>query len=149
MVAQVLNFGVVFVVLYLFAFKPLVKIMKERTEKIQRGVLDAKTNAELLASAKTEYEKALTKARLEADRIFEEGKKEAEKKREQMLGETKEEVAAMILSGKNNLLNEKEKMLKDVRAEITSISVKIAEKILGSKIDGSFGEKTIKELENI
>ncbi len=148
-IAQVVNFAIVFVVLYLYAIKPLSKIMRERSEKIEKGIKDAKSNAEILNNTKAEYEEALTKARREADKIFQEGKKEAEAKKILMLEKTKEEVAVMVEDGKKNLENEKIKMVTEAKEEITSLSVKIAEKILGKKIDGTFDDKTIKELDNI
>ena len=147
--AQVFNFGIVFVVLYIYALKPLNKLMKERSEKIAKGIDDAKTNAQILNNTKAEYEEALAKARKEADKIFQEGKKEAETKKALMLEKAKDEVAVMIESGKKNLENEKIKMVAEAKEEITSLSVKIAEKILGKNIDGHFDEKTIKEFDNI
>lgn len=148
-IAQIFNFGIVFVVLYIYALKPLSKLMKERSEKIEKGINDAKSNAEILDNTKSEYEEVLVKARKEADKIFQEGKKEAEAKKILMIEKTKEEVAVMIESGKKNLENEKLKIISEAKEEITSLSIKIAEKILGSKIDGSFEEKTMKELDNI
>ena len=148
-IAQIFNFGIVFVVLYIYALKPLSKLMKERGEKIEKGINDAKLNAEILNNTKVEYEEVLAKARKEADKIFQEGKKEAEAKKTIMLEKTKDEVAVMIESGKKNLENEKIKMVAQATEEITSLSVKIAEKILGKKIDGTFNEKTMKELNNL
>ena len=148
-IAQIINFGIVLAVLYFYALKPLNKLMKERGDKIEKGVSDAKTNAEILNNTKAEYEEALAKARKEADKIFQEGKKEAENKKTLMLEKAKEEVAVMIENGKKNLENEKMKMVAEATEEITSLSVKIAEKILGTKIDGNFNDKTIKELNNI
>ena len=148
-IAQIFNFGIVFIVLYIYALKPLSKLMKERSEKIAKGIDDAKSNAEILNNTKAEYEKALTKARKEADKIFQEGKKEAERKKVLMLEKAKNEVATMVENGKKNLENEKIKMVAEAKEEITFLSVKIAEKILGKNIDGYFDEKTIKELDNI
>jgi F-type H+-transporting ATPase subunit b len=148
-IAQVVNFGIVFAVLYIYAIKPLSKIMKERGEKIEKGVNDAKSNAEILNKTKAEYDEVLNKARAEADKIFQEGKKEAEAKKVLMLEKTKEEVAMLIADGKKNLESEKVKMVAEAKEEIVSLSVKIAEKILQSKIDGNFDEKTVKELNNI
>ncbi|OIO29247.1 ATP synthase F0 subunit B [Candidatus Nomurabacteria bacterium CG_4_10_14_0_2_um_filter_30_12] len=148
-IAQVFNFGIVFVVLYIYALKPLNKLMKERGEKIAKGVSDAKINAEILNNTKVEYEEVLIKARNEAQKIWEVGKKKAEEKKSIMLEKAKEDVALMIENGKRNLENEKIKMVDEARKEITSISVKIAEKILDTKVDGNFDEKTMKELNNI
>jgi F-type H+-transporting ATPase subunit b len=148
-IAQIINFGIVLAVLYFYALKPLNKLMRERSEKIEKGIKDAKSNAEILNNTKAEYEEALTKARKEADKIFQDGKKEAEAKKVLMLEKAKEEVAVMVESGKKNLENEKIKMVAEAKEEITSLSVKIAEKILGKNLDKSFDEKTIKELDNI
>ncbi len=147
--AQLFNFGVVFVVLYIYALKPLNKIMKERSEKIEKGVKDAKTNAEILKNTKEEYDKIVAQAKNEADKIFKDGKKEAEEKRALMLEKAKEEVATLIEGGKKSLENEKRKIVEEAKNEIVSLSVKIAEKILGEKIGSSFDERKIKELENL
>ncbi len=149
MVAQMLNFGVVFVVLYLFALKPLAKIMRERTEKIEKGIKDAKSNALLLDNTKIEYEKIIVQARTEADKIFQAGRKEAETKKTLMLEQAKEEIALMVENSRRNLENEKVEMLAEARKEIVSVAVKIAEKVLNEKIGSSFDEKNLKELANI
>ncbi len=148
-IAQMFNFGVVFVVLYIYALKPLSKLMKEREEKIKQGLDDAKTNKDVLQNTNQEYEKALSNARREADRIFQEGKKEAEGKRLIMLEDAKREVAVLIENGKKNLENEKTRMVEEAKSEIVSLSVQIAEKILKKKIDGNFDEESIKDLNNI
>lgn len=148
-IAQIINFGIVLAVLYFYALKPLSKLMKEREDKISKGVEDAQKNAQILNNTKVEYQEILSKARIEADKIFQEGKKEAENKKALMMEKTKEEVSVMIENGKKVLESEKTKMVLEAKEEITSLAVKIAEKILGTKIDSSFEEKTIKELNNI
>ena len=62
-IAQAINFAVVVFVLYRFAIKPLKKNLDERKNTIEQGLSDAKTNAELLVSAKNDYEKMLADAR--------------------------------------------------------------------------------------
>ena len=148
-IAQIVNFGIVFAVLYLYALKPLNKLMKERSEKIEKGVKDAKENASILENSKTKYEEALAQARQEADKIFQAGKKEAETKRILMLEKAKEEVAGMVESGKKSLESERVKMVAEARKEITALSAKMAEKILGGAIGKDFEKKTMKELDNI
>src|SRR3989344_697952 len=77
-IAQMVNFAVVFAVLYVFALKPLGKLMKERSEKIGQGLNDAKTNAKLLEETNKKYDEMLAKAKIEATNIFNQGKKEGE-----------------------------------------------------------------------
>ena len=95
-IAQAINFSIVFVVLYIFALKPLSKLMAERAEKIAKGLADAKSNEDLLKDTALKYEEALTKARTEATRIFEESKKEAEKAISEIVTPFFEEIEQLI-----------------------------------------------------
>lgn len=148
-IAQAVNFGVVFIVLYIFALKPLSKLMAERSEKIAKGIDDAKTNASLLEKTNAEYEKALSKARTEADKIFQDGKKEAEAERAKMLEKAKSEVVVVIENGKKVLEAEKAKMVEEAKKEIVDLAMKATEKLIGAKVDPSFSSKTIKDLNNL
>ena len=134
-IAQMVNFGIVFVVLYFYAIKPLSKIMKERGEKIEKGVKDAKTNAEVLNKTQLEYEEAIAKAKAEANEIFQEGKKEATAKRVAMLEEAKDEVALLVENGKKTLEAEKVKMVEEAKKEIVNLAMLATEKLISNKQD--------------
>ncbi len=134
-IAQMINFGVVFVVLYIYALKPLSKLMKERSEKIGKGIDDAKMNAELLAKAKIEYDALLAKAKNEANKIFQDGKKEGENKKAEMIEEAKKEVEGIIVNGKKMLEVDKIKMVEEAKKEIVSLTMLATEKLLSSKQD--------------
>ncbi|KKU68529.1 MAG: ATP synthase subunit b [Parcubacteria group bacterium GW2011_GWA2_47_16] len=148
-IAQAVNFLIVFLVLYFFALKPLNKLMAERGEKIARGVNDAKTNSELLAATKAEYDAALAKARAEAATIFQEGRKKSEVKRAEMLEEAKKDVERLIMNGKKTLEAEKTKMVDEARKEIVSLATAAAEKILKKHGDKVSGSESAKEIESL
>ena len=148
-IAQAVNFAIVFGVLYFYALKPLGKLMDERGEKIAKGISDAKLNTETLNKTQEAYEETLIKARAEAQAIFVAGKKEAEAKKTEMLEKAKVEVAILIENGKKNLEAEKSKMVEEARKEIVSLAMAATEKLLSSKVDKDFNSKTVKELHNI
>ncbi len=134
-IAQAINFAVVFVVFYIFALKPLSKLMKERSEKISQGVDNAKKNEEMLKATCVEYDEVLAKARIEANKIFQESKKEAEAKKATMMEEAKVEVKGIIENGKKSLEAEKVKMVEEAKKEIVSLAMLATEKLLASKKD--------------
>lgn len=148
-IAQLINFGIVFLVLYIFALKPLKKLMSERSQKIEKGVLDAKTNAELIENTKKQYEEIVSKAKIEANQVFQDGKKEAEKKKVEILEETKKDVEKMITDGKKTLEAEKTKMVEDAKSEIVSLVVSATEKLLETHPDQSVDEKSFNKMKNI
>lgn len=132
-IAQAVNFGIVFAVLYIFALKPLGKLMAERSERIAKGVSDAKENSAMLEKTRIEYEQALSKARAEAEKVFETGKREAEEKRRAILDEAKAEVEKTIENGKKVLVAEKDKMVNEAKKEIVGLAMLATEKIIKEK----------------
>src|SRR3989344_4480411 len=82
-IAQMVNFAVVFAVLYVYALKPLSKLMKERSEKIEGGLLDAKKSQELLGQATKEHKENVIRLR----QISIEAKKELDKEMQQLRDE--------------------------------------------------------------
>lgn len=148
-IAQAINFLIVFLVLYFFALKPLGKLMKEREKRIEGGLDDAKNNAKLLESTKKEYDAVLAKARSEANDIFQKGKAEAEENKKAILEKAHSEVETMIANGKKLLETEKVKIVEGAKGEIVSLVVSATEKLLESHDDKAFDEKTLKQIKKI
>ncbi|MBP6866122.1 MAG: ATP synthase F0 subunit B [Candidatus Pacebacteria bacterium] len=133
MVAQIINFAVVFAALYLLAAKPLKKLIQERTEEITTGLLSGKENQTLLENTKKEYEAVLLKARNEAHELLQETKIEANAKKAEMLEVAKSEVATIIENGKKTLEAEKTKMVNEAKNEVASLVIQATEKVLQEK----------------
>jgi F-type H+-transporting ATPase subunit b len=147
-IAQMVNFAVVFVVLYIFALKPLSKLMAERSEKIAKGITDAKESEQILKDTNIKYEEALNKARIEANKIFEDAKKEGEAKKTMMLEDAKNQVSTMIDGGKKMLEAEKVKMVEEAKKEIVNLAMLATEKLTGAQ-KGSFDAKAIEDLKKL
>ncbi|MFA5750666.1 MAG: F0F1 ATP synthase subunit B [Candidatus Paceibacterota bacterium] len=148
-IAQMINFGVVFAVLYFFALKPLTKIMKERTKKIEKGIEDAKENQILLDKSKREYDEALEKAKRDANTLYQEIKKEAQEKKVEMLEDAKKEVASIIENGRKTLESEKVKMIAEAKKEVANLVIKVTEKVIASETSPSYEDKVLKEMNNL
>lgn len=148
-IAQSINFVVVLFVLYYLLVKPLKQMMKERAETITGGLNDAETNKELLLKTKEKYDEVLANARIEANTIFQEGKKEAEDKKRAMIADTNKEIEEMIEKGKKSLNVEKTKMIEEAKNEIVSLVVKATEKLLESHKDESFEKTNLEQIKKM
>ncbi len=131
--SQVFNFAIIFIALYLFAVKPLSKLMAEREDKIKKGVTDAGLNAEMLANTQKEYDEMIVKAKMEADNILKQVKKDADVKKSEMMEKAKGEVGALIAAGKKSLEAEKIKMVEEAKKEVVSLVMLATEKLLEAK----------------
>ena len=133
MIAQIINFAVVFWLLYLIAAKPLSKLMKDRTEEITKGLEDAKTNAELVKNTAKESEETMRKTRNEATAFYEKSKKETEASKVESFAKIDKEIADKIEQGKKVLEAEKIKMLAEVKNEVAALVISATEKVLQEK----------------
>lgn len=140
-IAQMVNFGIVIIVLYKFAIKPLGKLMDERSAKIAGGLTDAKKHKELLADTEAEYKKVIADARKESQELIATAKRDAESVREELIAKAKSDAEKTVQNGKDELEAEKLKMLSDARKELASLVVSSTEKVLGSVVDANLKAK--------
>ena len=132
-IAQAVNFAVVFVVLYIFALKPLNKLMSERSDKIKKGMNDAKANAALLEETKKLSDEILLKSKTESNKIYQEGKKELEKLRAENLDKIKNDEAEWQKKRIKQMEIDKKTIVESVKEDIVSLAMLAAEKMIADK----------------
>jgi len=147
--ANLFNFLIIFLVLKKFAFGPIGKLIKERQNRINEGLSNAEVSTKLLENTKKEYEAVLLDARTKANEIIEQAKKEASLKKDQLVDQTKIEIASMLENGKKSLEVEKNKMLNETKQEIVGLVLQVTEKVIGIKADQSYSDRVTKELSNL
>jgi len=145
-IAQVVNFAVVFSILYFFAFKPLVKTMGERTEKIDKSLKDADEIEKRLALTETEQTEIINAAKKQANLIIEEADKRGEERKAELTAKAKEEIAQVINNEKAKLSRDKEETLKEIKKEVADLVVLTVEKVLSEKMTGDKDRELIKKL---
>ncbi len=145
LLAQVINFAVLLLVLYKFAYRPILRILDERREKIENSLKQAEAVEERTKKLEAEIAESRHKARKEADRVIAEAKSAGEKAKTEILFKASEEVTRMLEKAKTDTLNEKEAMLREVKDHIVKTSVVIVEKLLKDKLDPKTREALVLE----
>jgi F-type H+-transporting ATPase subunit b len=148
LIAQAINFAIVFFVLYFFALKPLFKIMAERTGKIEKSLEDAQKIEKRIIEIENDYDAALSKAKKEAALIMEKAGSLGEKKKTEMVAKAKEEIGQIINQEKAKMQSEKSKVLKEIRKEMADLIVASLEKILEEKVDLKKDKEIINKILN-
>jgi F-type H+-transporting ATPase subunit b len=145
-IAQLINFGIVFAVLYFFAFKPLVKIMTERTKTIEKSLDNAKKIEERIGQTEEDYKKIISQGKKEANEIIEKAMEQAEKKKREMIDKTKEEIGGIINEEKAKMQAEKGMVLKEIKSEVTDLVIAAMEKVLEQKMSDKEDKELIKKV---
>lgn len=148
--AQLVNFLLVLLVLWRFAYKPILKMLDERELKIAESVKNAETIERRLRDAEAEHAKVVGVARVEAQAIVEKAIVDTEARKNEMVDAAKREVERVILKGKQQLEDERVAMLITARKDLVDIAVKAAAKILSEglteKKSQSMAEEMVRKL---
>lgn len=134
-IAQLVNFLIVALVLWYFALKPLIKVMQDRTTKIENSLAQAKEIETNLAKANLDRQQMLNQTQKEAEDIINKAKTLAESKKKEMVSLAKQEVEKVVADGKIQINEEKEKMMVDLKNEVADLVVLATEKLLQKKVD--------------
>lgn len=145
-VAQLINFAIVLVVLWLFVYKPILKILDERKEKIEKSIKQASEIEERMDAIEKEKESIISEARTAAMEINEKAHQDGKVRSEEMVQAAKREVERVIVKGKQQLTAEKEGMLRDLRKDIVDISMKAVARITQSEIDEKKSQSLAEEV---
>ena len=148
MIAQLFNFGVVFLAFYFLAAKPLRKLMKDREDRIKGGLENAKKSDELIKQINKEFEDGRLKMQKAAIDSRKETDRELQKIREENLETMKKDDAEWQKNRVKQMEIDKNMIVDSVKNDIVSTAVLMAQKLIG-KSDYKFDEKEIKELHNL
>lgn len=130
LIAQVLNFGIVLFVLWKFAYKPLLKVLRDRQEKIAKSMADAKAVEQKLAEAEKLKEQKLVEARKQAQVIVEQAEAESERYRKQRLQEVDAEMQQEKTRAKAEIAAEKAQALTEAKTELVNLVISATQKVV-------------------
>ena len=134
-IAQIVNFTILLLVLAKFVYRPVMKLLDGRREKIRETLLNERRAAEKLLGIAQEREAALALVRTESERIIEEAKKSGAAVSKKMLEEAKEAIARLRADEERRLAGERAKLVREVRREIGEVVVGAIEQSMGDVLD--------------
>jgi len=146
LIAQAFNFGIIFFVLYRFAFKPIAKVMQDRTNTIEKSLQEAKDIEAKLSSAETESLEIINNAKKDALVIVENANKTAEENRQKLVEKTKDEIAKIIAREKDGIEADKVAAMKELKKELGELVILATEKIINEKINDAKDKNLIAEI---
>ncbi len=146
LVAQAVNFILLLVILQKIGYKPILKMLNDRTEKIEKSLKQAKKIEEELQNTEETKIAEIKKAKIESQEIIKQANELAEKKSLEMIERTKTKTQDIVASAKQEIQAEKEVSVAEAKKEIADISVQIAKKIIGNNFDENKEKEAISDI---
>ena len=146
LIAQILNFLVLLAILAKFAYKPLLKAMDDRRNRIIND-LDSAEQTRLDAEAlKEQYAEQLAGARQEATEIVNKANQIAQNLHDELVEQARVEQEALMANAKERIEQDKQQALLDIRSEVIKLSTLIAEKIVNQKLNSDKDQKLVADI---
>ncbi len=143
---QLIAFGLLVFLLYKLLYRPVLKMLDERAERIRQGMEDAAKAREMAAKAQEEFEKRILEARKEGQEIVAQATKMSEKLRQEILEQARAEAERLIQKERERMTQEREQAMAELQAQVADLSVLVAQKVIGASLDESAQHKLIEDL---
>lgn len=129
------NLILLFILLKIFLFKPIGKIMDERTRAIQDDIDSAKKSKEEAEALKKEYADSISEAKEKAQEIIMKAHEDAESEKTAILKKSQEEADQLIIDASKNIENERKRVISQAQTQIADLAIEAASKIIGENLD--------------
>lgn len=149
LIAQIINFGILFALLYLFAYKPILKMLDARSQQVSESVKQTEQIKEQAARAEEESKKRIEAASKEGQEIIARAVKTGEEIRQQSQQDARREGEGLITRARAEIQRERDEAVTELRREFADLAVLAAEKVIQKSLDKESHrqliEKTLEE----
>ncbi len=149
LIAQVINFGILFLVLRFVAYKPIMRMMDARSNKIKDSLEQAGRIKQQAAVAEQETAKKIEEAGAEARRLIAQATASGEAMRQKAQADARTDAEKLIAQARGQISQERDDAIGELRKEFADLTVLAAEKVIKRSLDKeaqrSLIEQTLEE----
>ncbi len=146
LITQIVSFGILLFVLWRLLYKPIIRMLDERSERI-RDSLEASERAQSeAASSREETQRQLEAARAEGQQLVAQAREVADRFREEELAKAREDIAAERSRAEANIQRERDAAIEDLRREFSGLAIVAAERVIRRSLDESDHNELIQQV---
>ena len=142
LLAQLINFGILLGLLYMVAYKPIMRMLDERSRRVKESMGQAESVKEQAANAEVEVKKQIDAAAKEGQAIIARAVRTGEEAGQQARQEARQEAESLIARARLEIKREQNEAIDEVRKEFADLVVLAAGKV----VDRSLDKKTHRQL---
>ena len=135
LVVFMIAFTVVFTVLSVWVYNPMLNMLEARKQKIAQGLEDARIAAEARADAEKQASKIIVEAQAEASKIVREATERATAAGKDVKAAAEAEAAKTRETAGAEAQLERNRILGDLRGQVVSLAIAAANKLVGEALD--------------
>ena len=131
----IINVILLFILLRIFLFKPINKIMDDRTRSIKNDIDAAEKAKKEAEELKQQYADSISDAKEEANKIIMKAHDDAEAERAAIIKKSQQEADQIVADADKAIENERKRVLRQAQSQIADLAIEAASKIIGENVD--------------
>ena len=145
LIAQLINFGIVLLVLWKFAYKPVLEMLENRRQKIAQSMDEAEQIKTELAETQAERDKVMAEANQRAEKLIADAKEAAKQVGEAEGQRAVKQAEEIIRKAREATEADRERMLSELKAEVGRLVVETTAKVSGKVLTAEDQQRLIDE----
>lgn len=142
LIAQMVNFCVLLLVLYLVGYKRFLKTMDQRSQRIKESLEAGERAKQEAASAEVEVARKIEEASASGQKIVEQAAKSAEEVRRRIEADARKEAETIMEKARMETKREKEEAMSELRKDVADLAVAVAGKAINQSLNADI-QKTL------
>jgi F-type H+-transporting ATPase subunit b len=135
LLAQVVNFGLLFLLLYFFAFKRILKMLDDRSNRIKESIEQTELIKDQAAKAEEESKRRIEAGIREGQELIARATRAGEEVRQQAQQKAQDEAQALISRARGEIQRERDEAVGALRREFADLTIMAAEKVIDRSLD--------------
>ncbi len=140
------NFLLVLGILFAFAYKPILRLMDQRADRIRESLEASERAREEAASSQAVVEEQLVEARREAQRIMDLAREASERFRAEEMERARNEAETFVARAQSDIQRERDAAIEEVRANFSDLALTAAERVMRRSLDRQAHEDLISQV---
>jgi F-type H+-transporting ATPase subunit b len=146
LLGQIINFVLLLVLLYFIGYRPIRKMLDERSKRIKEGIDQAELAKEAAARAEEEVQRRLDEARKDGQLILAQASEMGERLKAEAREEARREAEALIVRARAEIGMERDEAIDKLRQEFADLAILAAEKVIKETLDKERHRRLIQEV---
>jgi F-type H+-transporting ATPase subunit b len=146
LLGQIINFALLLVLLYFIGYRPIRKMLDERSKKVKEGIDQAELAKEAAARAEEEVQRRLDEARKDGQLILAQASEMGERLKAEAREEARREAEALIVRARAEIGMERDEAIDRLRQEFADLAILAAEKVINETLDKERHRRLIQEV---
>ena len=144
-IAQVLNFLILVVILRAVAYKPVARLLQQRSDKIKNSLEQAEADRKAAEQTLAQYKAQLSDAQQKAQAIVEKANLTARQEHDAAVAETRKEIERMKQTAQAEIESERNRAFEEMKSQIVTLSLAAAGKIVTKNLDTKENDKLVND----